>query len=234
MNWKVSIVPTLLLVKELSVYQGRIVQDIFDANPERSHDCIRRRLLKILEELGEGSEAYLSITGSSNYKNKSWEDYREEGVDTLIVMVDVALTSLPDSNWPAAAFIDLYIDEGRQQAVRDFDEMEAVKFDVARAVCSADYFLRQKDGQNGFYGAVARGVKAAARLCYARPPRDDLNESEDEAEERVYKILQKKLDKWRGRSTAKVLSPELKPKMTKPTVAIEAVDAKTYFEKFED
>lgn len=212
----------------------RIVEDIRDANPDRSIDCIRRRLLKILEELGEGSEAYLSITGSSNYKNKTWDDYREEGVDTLIVMVDVALTTLPDSNWPAGAFIELHIQEGQESAVKSFEEMEEVKFEVARAVCSADHYLRQKGAPNGFHGAVARGVKAAARLCFARPPRDDLNETREEAQERVYRILQKKLAKWRGRSTAKVLSPEIKVTPTKPTVHEEVTDIKTYMEKFDD
>lgn len=221
------------------MYHERIVNDIREANRDRSPTCIRRRLLKILEELGETSEAYLSKTGTGNYKNKSWDDYREEGVDTMIVMVDVALTELVDSTWPAAALLYLNVEEGRREAVTSFEEMEQVNFDIARAVCSADHFLRQADGTVGFYGATARGVKAAARLAFAKVPRDaTLHPEDDEGRlddnqiaARVYETVTKKLAKWKGRSTAKPMIDEIK--MAKPYATAGGEDIKSYMEKFE-
>jgi NTP pyrophosphatase (non-canonical NTP hydrolase) len=221
------------------VYNERIVSEIRDANLDRSPDCIRRRLLKILEELGEGCEAYLSRTGTANYKNKTWDDYREEGADTLIVMVDVALTEFEESKWPAATLLSLHIHEGCIEAVKSFDEMEEIKFEIARAVCSADHFLRQ--GQHsGFYGAVSRGVKAAARLCFARVPSDDEDapRTTDEIQTRVMEVIGRKLDKWRaGRSTAtvRVFDVPPPPKLVKPNVETlpDDVDLKSYMEKFD-
>lgn len=222
------------------MYHEQIVNDIRDANRDRSPACIRRRLLKILEELGETSEAYLSKTGTGNYKNKTWDDYREEGVDTMIVMVDVALTELKDSTWPASALLYLNVEEGRREAVASFEEMEQVNFDIARAVCSADHFLRQKDGTVGFYGATARGVKAAARLAFAKVPRDaTLHPEDDEVRlddnqiaARVYETVKRKLEKWKGRSTAKPMADEIKS--SKPYEIQAAEDIKTYMEKFEN
>jgi hypothetical protein len=212
------------------VYQDRIVADIKAANPDRTPHCIRRRLLKILEELGETSEAYLSRTGTGNYKNKSWDDYREEGVDTLIVMLDVALTELEGFNYPPSAFLALHINDGREAVVRTYEDMERIKFEVARAVCSADYFLRAENGESGFYGAMARGVKAAASLCYATIPNDARHIDLDEF---IYGLVQIKLEKWKGRSTAK--TPE-EIANTKGYKVIEGdeVDAKTYFEELRD
>jgi hypothetical protein len=209
------------------MYSQQIVDVIKKANPERSHECIRRRLLKILEELGETSEAYLSRTSASNYKDKTWDDYREEGCDTLIVMLDVALTSLPNSNWPPAAQLTLQLNDGRVDSVTGFEGMEAVKFEVARAVCSADFFLRENDDM-GFYGAMARGVKAAAKLCFAKVPGCDSSR----IEEQVYSIIEQKIEKWKTHSTVKTPDAHIVP--LKPNVAAEVVDASTYFEQIED
>lgn len=66
------------------------------ANPKRTHENITRRLLKATEELGEVSQAYLAVTSKRNRKAKTWDDVREEVADVLIVMVDIALTPLPD------------------------------------------------------------------------------------------------------------------------------------------
>jgi hypothetical protein len=70
-----------------------IIDLVTQANPERSTANLRRRLHKLLEELGELSEAYLSVTDTTiSTKNKTWLDVREEAVDVLIVAIDIAVT----------------------------------------------------------------------------------------------------------------------------------------------
>lgn len=75
-------------------------QDIFrliqQANPERKIDNVVRRLLKAGEEYGEVCEALLNVTSPNNGKKKTWADVREELMDMLIVVCDVALTPMPD------------------------------------------------------------------------------------------------------------------------------------------
>lgn len=73
----------------------KILQQIRAANPNRNHDNLARRLIKITEEIGEASEAYLNVTSDTNPKQKSWVDVREELIDTMIVVIDCALTPNP-------------------------------------------------------------------------------------------------------------------------------------------
>lgn len=191
------------------MYRTQIIKDIRESNPERSADTLSRRLMKILEELGETSEAFLSRTSANNYKKKTWDDYREEAVDTLIVMLDVGLTTYPGGGYPAGSMLDLHLAEGRSNRAEGFAEMENAKFEIARAVCSAQFFLQPPKKHDdtpreaGFIGAISRGVRAAASLCYAKIPGDsDLN-----LEQRVFDLVQLKLAKWRsGRTTAEALT----------------------------
>jgi len=67
---------------------------IAQANPMRSTANLDRRLIKMLEELGELAEAFLSVTSEHNDRNKTWADVQEEAVDVLIVATDIALTPL--------------------------------------------------------------------------------------------------------------------------------------------
>src|ERR1700722_12797574 len=71
-----------------------IVDAVEQANPQRSLATLPRRLHKLLEELGEVSEAYLNATSINNGKGKTWADVREEAVDVLIVALDIALTDM--------------------------------------------------------------------------------------------------------------------------------------------
>lgn len=73
-----------------------VVRAITNANPDKHYDNLGRRILKLSEELGEASQAYLNVTSPSNGKNKTWGDVREELADTVIVAVDCALTPTPD------------------------------------------------------------------------------------------------------------------------------------------
>lgn len=171
-----------------------IVYDVQRANPTRSSVGIRRRLLKILEELGETSEAYLSRTAPGNYKNKSWEDYREESVDTLIVLLDVALTDLPNNSFPPPALLPNHLKLAASVKVNSYEELEDRKFLIAGAVAAANEHCTNGNLM-GFYGSIARGVSAAAELVYAHIPGENMTA----LDERVYSVVTKKLDKWTRR-----------------------------------
>ena len=64
-------------------------------NTGRSLLNLPRRAFKGLEEVGEISEAYLTLTSPGNYKNLTWHGFKEEGVDALIVVFDLAITMTP-------------------------------------------------------------------------------------------------------------------------------------------
>lgn len=196
---------------------NEVLVAIREANPTRSHVCVNRRLLKILEELGEASEAYLSRTSKSNYKHKTWDDFRVECVDILIVMLDVAMTPLPWSNWPPEALLHLQYEEGRLSPVKTLEGIEDLLFDVGIAVTAANKAMAKTDtGGIGFYGAISRGVKAATQLCYAVIP----GENKADIEKSVYNTVKAKIQKWKGGTTAPVKE--------------EVVDAKTFMEHIEE
>jgi NTP pyrophosphatase (non-canonical NTP hydrolase) len=75
---------------------GDLVHAIWMASRERNFDNIHRRMIKLMEELGEASEAYLNATSATNGKGKTFADVREELADCVIVAVDLALTPTPD------------------------------------------------------------------------------------------------------------------------------------------
>lgn len=68
------------------------------ANRGRFHSNLHRRTTKLIEELGELSQAWLNVTSSSNSKQKTWNDVREEIADCLIVALDIAWTPLPNES----------------------------------------------------------------------------------------------------------------------------------------
>ena len=77
----------------------KIFKEIIEINPARSVQDFEHRSMKILEELGEVSEAWLNVNSVANAKNKTWEDVREEAVDVAIVALDLIFTNLPiDTN----------------------------------------------------------------------------------------------------------------------------------------
>ncbi len=74
--------------------QNPILKAIFDANPRRNPDerNVLRRIVKLNEETGEVSEAYLGATSEANLKGKTWDDVIEELADTIIVAADIVFT----------------------------------------------------------------------------------------------------------------------------------------------
>lgn len=74
------------------------LQQVRDANPGRRMGNMNRRLLKMYEEAGEFVQAFLHVTSQSNAKGKTWADVREEGIDTMVPILDVLLTEMPDQD----------------------------------------------------------------------------------------------------------------------------------------
>lgn len=72
-----------------------VIEKIRSANPRRALQNLARKMIKLSEECGEASEAYLYVTTEINHKEKTWDDLREEAIDTAIVGIDIALTRLP-------------------------------------------------------------------------------------------------------------------------------------------
>jgi NTP pyrophosphatase (non-canonical NTP hydrolase) len=73
-----------------------IIRAVQAVNRERHHSSLNRRIIKVMEELGEVSEAYLNVTSATNGKGKTWDDVREELADLAITALDTALTPMPD------------------------------------------------------------------------------------------------------------------------------------------
>lgn len=71
-----------------------VIDLVAQANPTRAQPSLERRVTKLLEEIGEISQAFLSVTSANNDKKKTWSDVREEAADVLIVALDIALTPL--------------------------------------------------------------------------------------------------------------------------------------------
>lgn len=74
----------------------KLVQKILEANPRRKAKNLDRRIMKHGEEYGEVVQAYLAVTSKNNLKQKTWDDVREELIDTLILNLDILLTEMPD------------------------------------------------------------------------------------------------------------------------------------------
>lgn len=171
----------------------QMVEMVRLVNPDRKPSNIRRRLVKVLEELGETSEACLSVSSPHNYKVKTWEDYREESADTLIVLIDIALTDLSSASTGGIAYlIAPAINTAAQHRETTLEQLYNAKFAIAAAVGAAGQHLNC-DEHLGFYGAIMRGIDAAAVMAFAPIPEDH---DHDLIEDRVLEIFERKIAKW--------------------------------------
>jgi len=59
---------------------------------------LSRRLIKLMEEVGELAQAYLMVSSRCNPKRKTWAQVREEALDAMIIAADIAMTPLPGEN----------------------------------------------------------------------------------------------------------------------------------------
>lgn len=75
-----------------------IIHKVWEANRKRDMAIFARRMLKLGEEYGEASQAFLSVSSENNSKNKSWDDVREELTDCIIVALDLYCHKMPDED----------------------------------------------------------------------------------------------------------------------------------------
>lgn len=160
----------------------QIITMVQDTNPYRTPNNLSRRLIKVLEELGEAAEAYLGATSSHNYKDKSWDDLREEAVDSLIVLVDVALT---DTKFPNPSYL---IAPAITTASQNKNAVDVTKmlYRIAGSVSSTAMHLSEED-DIGAMGALIKGIESASRIAF-------MNTGPDV----VLELVEQKLNKWKA------------------------------------
>lgn len=93
---------------------------IRDADLDRKHSKFNRRLIKMMEELGELSEAYLYASSEdNNYKGKTYADVREELADMIVMACDLAAVRLPgEENMTQKEFEQMQLDLIREKIVK--------------------------------------------------------------------------------------------------------------------
>ena len=95
-------------------------EDIYNIeDPERNFNNVGRRIIKLSEELGELSEAYLSYTNPNSYKNKQYEDIIEEAVDCAIVSLDILVTLIKEDKQLAYTVFEKKLNKWRKQLETD-------------------------------------------------------------------------------------------------------------------
>ncbi len=166
-----------------------LVAIVENVNPHRSVSNLNRRLLKITEELGETSEAYLSVSSPHNYKNKSWNDFREESIDVLIVLIDVALTSI---NKVEPLYPVVYLRPG-VWTHNEHDEIAYAIFEIGAKV-SAAYVALDSGDIKTFHRAIEGAIQFATNLCFTLIPEDKGDFGL--IKENVRNMFDKKIDKW--------------------------------------
>ena len=78
---------------------NKLIEQVKEWHHERNliNGCTHKdQLAKLMEEVGELSEAMLSVTSKNNGKKKIWNDVSIEAIDVLIMAADIALTIPPD------------------------------------------------------------------------------------------------------------------------------------------
>ena len=97
-----------------------VINEVQVANPKRDLVNLPRRMIKLGEEMGEASEAYLYASTENSVKPITWIDLREEAVDTAIVAMDIALTSLPIDDGLSPAEVREKVDQMFQKKLENW------------------------------------------------------------------------------------------------------------------
>ncbi len=168
--------------QEVTMDFNYIVSLIDEANKTRNETSITRRLLKVKEEIGEISEAYLGISGNNNYKNKTIDDLYEECVDTIIVLIDTAITPCPDCSYTASALIPIFFNDAYYN--KEPINTEESIFNMSKNVIGAYEYISKKNYMS-FHGSMSRAIQIATKLAYSLKPHEKFDE-----------VLKMKLQKW--------------------------------------
>jgi hypothetical protein len=190
-----------------------LISSICNANPDRGEFNIHRRIIKLAEELGEVSEAYLNVTSVNNGKNKTWDDVREEFADVLIVAVDVALTPLGGFNdnitetlherWSHTLCVhDDSIDDAMLSMMERIGQLSRLFLTYRHAVATSHPAVNEF--RLNLRTAMINMVLETSSATYTAMP-DQLGFSISELHRNLAKEIERKLAKWaRNRDTGKV------------------------------
>jgi NTP pyrophosphatase (non-canonical NTP hydrolase) len=165
-----------------------IVNQIADANTARNYYNLDRRMLKLIEELGELSEAFLECTSLHNHKQKGWVDVKEEAADVLIVAVDIALTI--DWSSSLTEYVTQNLHRSNNYGINT----------LIREIC---YAMARFDGCFKLDHEAAFDHIATA-VCYAFSLNQLVHRNADNGDALLAEV-NRKLNKWRsGTSTAEM------------------------------
>jgi NTP pyrophosphatase (non-canonical NTP hydrolase) len=172
-----------------------IAQLVQAANAGRDPANLERRCDKLVEELGEVSEAYLNVTSDSNRKAKTWDDVREELVDCLIVALDIYWTVLPGET-------EVYAPQPKTEPKVSF-----IHSGLKAAYHLALYLHSLDLGHSMARFEAKRLVNVVANRAWTRLP-DQLELSQEEFEIRLHAEVERKLEKWATKRAAMVVDTD--------------------------
>lgn len=164
------------------------VTEVARIGVDRKPSNIERRLIKVFEEVGELSEAWLNVTCPVNYKQKTLADIREESLDCLIVLLDVALTPMTTTSSLGGLAVSL-IGRGEEDS-GNLDTVPKNIQGIAKNTSNALTAFRHKNDM-GFYGALSKAMVSASRIVFS-----NFETSEDDPS--VERLIQIKLGKWKN------------------------------------
>lgn len=185
----------------------QIVDLVAEANPTRTFENLGRRIIKLGEEFGEVSEAYLNVTSASNGKGLTWDDVREEFADVAIVALDVALTVFEGERARAndikADLIDLVKAEcGPTKVVTEPRETMMLRLmsSIGRLA-----FLAEVGGHSSKVREQAQSTVVVAIQCARQMLPDQPNLPQATIDTNLHTEVVRKLAKWkRNRDTGTV------------------------------
>ncbi len=168
-----------------------IVETIRDVNPHRTIGNVERRFIKVLEELGEASEAYLSVSSPHNYKSKTWLDFREESIDTMIVLIDIALTDI--GGGVNIGYMEGAFELGRSHHHPRAHATLARNFHMISKNVGLAWVAFLDCNHRAFRTAICNAMVAAVELCYT-PILED--QDREEIIVRTRETFDTKIAKW--------------------------------------
>ncbi len=167
-----------------------MIEEIGHLGRARHYTNLERRLLKVFEEIGELTEAWLNTTCPVNYKKKTSRDIREEGIDCLIVLIDCALTHRPGGTG-ITSMLPSIVDLGQQRPYGE-DGPPMAAFKISRSVVRALEGFRANEAVK-IEGALSNAIRTASKLVFS-----PMDQEPADVESIVTEIFKTKLLKWQA------------------------------------
>jgi NTP pyrophosphatase (non-canonical NTP hydrolase) len=163
-----------------------VLSAVWQANSTRCASSLDGRVMKLIEELGEVAQAFLSVTSLANAKRKSWSDVREEAADVLIIAADIALTPLDADEDAAQPRLHRYVCDNLHRINMGFHNI-----------------LKRLSRLNASFGDVCHDDAASAHQYAAELVRyafalNDLVKDTNQPDQLLAEV-QRKIKKWKRR-----------------------------------